>query len=206
MGDIRQVEASIKSLGAMEQISYTKKDGGGTGVFTKFNVECQVGDETHTYETPGWNREKLAVGQRYALDIEDKGEFTDSIRKIEHIGNAPVSNGSEPTVVPNTQIPTNGGHMPEPKVVSEPKGLKPDFGSRFREYNTHSRLAFMQATDRVRMYVELMKEGKLMNSEGVKPDALTIVTIQGWISNEIDRYWEEYSVRVPRDMIGEWEE
>ena len=64
----------------------------------------------------------------------------------------------------------------------------------------------MQATDRVKIYVHLMEEGKLVNSEGVKPDALTIATIQGWISDEIDKYWDEYYVRVPRDMIGEWEE
>ena len=205
MGDIRQVEASIKSLGAMEQISYTKKDGSGTGVFAKFNVECQIGAETHTYETPSWNKEKLAVGRRYLLDIEDKGEFTDSIRKIQYIGDDPGVNGSEPTpLVQEVKAEAIPEYMPTD--APRKRSLVPDFGSRFREYNTHARLAFMQATDRVKIYVHLMEEGKLVNSEGVKPDALTIATIQGWISDEIDKYWEEYSVRVPKDMIGEWEE
>ena len=197
MAENYTVEATVKRIGDMEQVHYTNKDGK-PAVFTKFEVECLVGQENITYESAGWNKEKLAVGSKYSLEVQDKGQYTDSIKTITFMeaGASPEPASPKAEAIPE-YMPTD---------TPRKRSLIPDFGTRFREYNTHARLAAMQATDRVKIYCDLMKDGKLVNSEGIKPDGLTIGTIQGWISNEIDRYWDEYYVRVPRDIIGEWEE
>ena len=61
----------------------------------------------------------------------------------------------------------------------------------------------MQATERVRMFVDLAVAGKLLNDEGEPVDKLRKSTVEGWFSTEIDRYWNEAEVRPPQDAYGD---
>ena len=79
-----RVEATVLSIGDMEQISYTDKRTGQPAVFTKFRVECQVGQESTTYEANGFHRSKLEVNGRYSLEVQPS-DYTHNIRKIEPI-------------------------------------------------------------------------------------------------------------------------
>ena len=67
----------------------------------------------------------------------------------------------------------------------------------------HARTAQMQATERVRMFVDLAIAGKLLNDEGEPVDKLRKATVEGWFSVEIDRYWHEAEVRIPQDAYGD---
>ena len=203
MADNYIIEATIISIGEITQVSYTDKNTGQPKAFTKFEVECQVGDELHTFESVGFNRDKLTVGFRYMLEIQPKENFTDSIRKITPIEGATPQPKADTTPKPVTTPAPVPRKAPAPKDSPSPKA---DFASRWREYNTHARTAQMQATERVGWYVRLALEGKLVNEQGQKPDALTISTIQYWISKEIDAYWNEQEVRFPSDVFGDLKE
>jgi len=61
----------------------------------------------------------------------------------------------------------------------------------------------MQATERVKLYVDLAIAGKLLNDEGEPVDKLRKSTVASWFSEEIDRYWHELEVRVPQDAYGD---
>ena len=67
----------------------------------------------------------------------------------------------------------------------------------------HARTAQMQATERVRMFVDLAIAGKLLNDEGEPVDKLRKATVEDWFSYEIDRYWRELEVRIPQDAYGD---
>jgi hypothetical protein len=195
------VEGTVTGIGEITQVPYTDKNTGEPKVFTKFEVEFQVGDELHTYESAGFHRDKLEVGSTYALEIQPKGEYTDGIRKITAIGG--FTNQQQKSSPP-----------PKPKAIAvetprqasaTPPSPKPDFASRWREYNTHARTAQMQATERVRMYIQLVLDGKLQ-ADGGAVSSLRKSTIESWISEEMDRYWNELEVRTPSDIFGDLKE
>jgi len=83
------------------------------------------------------------------------------------------------------------------------KGLKPDYPARWREWNTHARTAQMQATERVKLYVNLALEGKLQNDQGEIVQALRKSTIEQWVSEEITKYWNEFAIESPKDAHGD---
>jgi hypothetical protein len=197
------VEATVTAIGEITQVPYTDKVTGQPKVFTKFEVECQVGDELHTFESAGFNRDKLEVGSKYMLEIQPKGEYTDSIRKVNPIGQGGVASAPKPKPV---QAPPESA--PVPKKAPAPKDSpspKPDFASRWREYNTHARTAQMQATERVKLYVQLVLDGKLL-ADGGNVTSVRKSTIEQWISEEMNRYWDELEVRVPSDIFGDLKE
>jgi len=61
----------------------------------------------------------------------------------------------------------------------------------------------MQATERVSLFVNLAKEGKLQTDDGEVVDALRKNTIESWFTQEIDRYWKELEERIPKDAFGD---
>jgi len=203
------VEGIIKYIGEVQQISFTDKETNQPKVFTKIAVEVQVGDESRTYEGASYLKDKLTVGSKYSLEMQPKDPYADNIKKVTFLeaGVIPSSNGTvqQSTVQPVQQAVVQPIQESAP-TPQEKRPLKVDFAARWREWNTNARLAAMQATDRVKIYVHLMEEGKLVNSEGVKPDALTISTIREWLMQEIDLYWDEHEKRVPVDAFGRWEE
>ena len=196
MADYNVSEATIVSKGDMQQIHYEDRKTGQPRVFTKFTVECQVGDETVMYEGGGTDHPNLNVGSKYAFEMQDKGQYNDVIRKWTLLGAGQSLQASSPEIV----IAANGGHMPEyapPKVAQ-----KTDLPSRWREYNSNARLAQMQATDRTGKYIDLLIAGKLTNDAGEVVEKVRKSTIENWYSEEIDRYWQEHDVRVPQDIWG----
>ena len=214
-----RVEATVLSLGDMEQINFTNKKTGQPDVFTKFKVECQVGNESTTYEANGFHRSKLEVGGHYSLEVQPN-DYTHNIRKIEpaqppsgHLVRAAEEMGVVITEETPVAPPSNGNPNPAPQNrpsppqnatqgISQGPALRPDLKARFDQWNTHARTAQMQATERVRMYVDLAIAGKLLNDEGEPVDKLRKSTVEGWFSVEIDRYWNELEVRTPQDAYG----
>jgi hypothetical protein len=166
-----RVEATVLSIGDMEQISYTDKRTGQPSVFTKFKLEAQVGAESHTYEANGFHRSKLEVGGRYTLEVQPS-DYTHNIRKIEpaqapagHLVRAAEEMGAvftEETPTPPVTPPPNDNPTPTPQNrpsppqdapqgISQGPALRPDLKERWVQYNTHARTAQMQATERVRI-------------------------------------------------------
>ena len=214
-----RVEATVLSIGDMEQIKYTDKRTGQPAVFTKFRVEAQVGAESHTYEANGFHRSKLEVGGYYALEVQPN-DYTHNIRKIEpaqptsgHLVRAAEAMGAVLTEETPVAPPPNDNPTPAPQNrpsppqnanqgISQGPALRPDLKERSIQYNTHARTAQMQATERVKLYVDLAIAGKLLNDEGEPVDKLRKSTVASWFSSEIDRYWHELEVRVPQDAYG----
>jgi hypothetical protein len=244
-----RVEATVLSIGDMEQINYTDKRTGQPAVFTKFKVECQVGQESTTYEANGFHRSKLEVNGRYSLDVQPN-DYTHNIRKIDpiqatggHLVRAAEAMGavirpdgapteeqdfardekrkqiaedmesSEPPIRP-VAPPPNSNPTPQPQNrpsppqnanqgISQGPPLRPDLKERSIQYNTHARTAQMQATERVRMFVDLAIAGKLLNDEGEPVDKLRKSTVEGWLSDHIDFYWAELEVRIQQDAYGD---
>lgn len=198
MNDLYTITATIISLGEMTQVYYQKD--GANKVFTKFEFECQVDDTVRTLESPGWNQGKLEVGKTYELEVELKDGFTDSVRRIiGDKGTAPAPKPVEP-LKPTAQ-PAEPTKSPDKPPTA--KGLKPDYPARWREWNTHARTAQMQATERVKLYVNLALEGKLQNDQGEIVQALRKSTIEQWVSEEITRYWTELAIESPKDAHGD---
>ena len=215
-----KVEATVLSIGDMEQINFTNKKTGQPDVFTKFKVECQVGQESTTYEANGFHRSKMEVGGRYSLEVQPN-DYTHNIRKIEpiqatggHLVRAAEAMGVVFTEETPVAPPSNGNPTPQPQNRPSPPQnanqgmpqgppLRPDLKARFDQWNTHARTAQMQATERVRMFVDLAIAGKLLNDEGEPVDKLRKVTVGDWFSYEIDRYWNELEVRIPQDAYGD---
>jgi len=195
------VEALIVSVGDVQNIEYEDKKSGQPKAFTKFLLEAQIGDEIHTLQANGKAHTLLEVGSRYTLAIRPNPNerYEDSIRNITFLGKG---NGTMPTVTP-TPKPVQ---MPRQPVVNSgvtTTSPRPDFASRWREWNTHARLAQMQATERVSLFVNLAKEGKLQTDDGEVVDALRKNTIESWFTQEIDRYWKELEERIPKDAFGD---
>ena len=80
--------------------------------------------------------------------------------------------------------------------------IKPDFGRRFQEWSTHARTAKMQATARVEILVDLVKEGKLLNDQGEAVTKLKIETVRSWYKEEYQGYWKELAESAPEDWFG----
>ena len=217
-----RVEATVLSIGDMEQINYTDKKTGQPAVFTKFKVEAQVGNESITYEANGFHRSKLEVNGRYALEVQPN-DYTHNIKRIDqlppsgHLVRAAEAMGvvfTEETPTPPvaplpeqtpTPAPQNRPSPPQNAVqdTSQSPALRPDLKERSIQYNTHARTAQMQATERVRMFVDLAIAGKLLNDEGEPVDKLRKATVESWFSAQIDFYWHELEVRTPEDAYGD---
>jgi len=218
-----RVEATVLSIGDMEQINFTNKRTGQPDVFTKFKVEAQVGQESHTYEANGFHRSKLEVNGRYSLEIQPN-DYTHNIRRIEpiqatggHLVRAAEAMGvvfTEETPTPPVAPPSNGNPTPQPQNrpippqnatqgISQGPPLRPDIKERSIQWNTHARTAQMQATKRVKLFVDLAIAGKLLNDEGEPVDKLRKATVEGWLSDHIDFYWNELEARVQKDAYGD---
>jgi len=199
MAEIYTVTATVIRIGTLE--SFTSQNGKS---LERFDLEIQVGDELRTIDSLGFHWKNLKVGGIYELDImpQDNPDYKHSLRKVTYVGEGnPTATTSNPIEKPKeTQAPD-----PTPRPTPNPAALptlKPDFASRWREYNTHARTAQMQATQRVEMYVSVFLAGKLQSNEGEKPDALSKTTLETWISQEINKYWNELDVRAPQDSFG----
>jgi hypothetical protein len=151
-------------------------------------------------------------------------DYTHNIRKIDpiqatggHLVKAAEAMGvvfTEEIPTPPVAPPPNTNSHPAPQNrpstpqnanqgISQGPALRPDLKARFDQWNTHARTAQMQATERVRMFVDLAIAGKLLNDEGEPVDKLRKVTVENWFSVEIDRYWNEAEVRIPQDAYGD---
>ena len=214
MSENYRVEATVLNIGDMEQINFISKRTGLPDVFTKFKVECEVGQESITYEANGFHRSKLEVNGRYSLEIQPS-DYTHNIRKIEpiqatggHLVRAAEEMGAVITEqAPNpTPTPPSTNSVKEiPNVtrgISQGPPLRPDVKVRWEQNQMHARTAQMQATERVRMFVDLAIAGKLLNDEGEPVDKLRKSTVGEWFSYEINRYWDELEVRNPADAYG----
>ena len=223
MPDTYKVEATVISLGDMEQVNFTDKKTGRPSSFIKFTAECQVGSESHTYEARDFHRKRLTVGGYYSLEIMPS-DYAHNIWKIEpieapsgHLVKAAEAMGvvfTEETPTPPVAPPSNGNPTPQPQNrpippqnanqgISQGPPLRPDLKERSIQYNTHARTAQMQATERVRMFVDLAIAGKLLNDEGEPVDKLRKSTVEGWLSDHIDFYWAELEVRIQKDAYGD---
>jgi len=220
MPDTYKVEATVISLGDMEQVNFTDKKTGRPASFLKFTAECQVGNESHTYEARDFHRKRLTVGGYYSLEIMPS-DYAHNIWKVEpieapagHLVRAAEEMGVVFTEEAPVAPPPNDNPNPTPQNrpsppqnasqgISQGLALRPDLKARFDQWNTHARTAQMQATERVRMYVDLAIAGKLLNDEGEPVDKLRKSTVEGWFSVEIDRYWNEAEVRIPQDAYGD---
>ena len=220
MSENYRVEATVLSIGDMEQINFTNKRTGQPDVFTKFKVECQVNNESIEYEASGFHRSKLEVGGYYALEVQPNN-YTHNIRKIDpaqppsgHLVRAAEAMGAVITEEAPVAPPSNGNPTPTPQNrpsppqnatqgISQGPALRPDLKERSIQYNTHARTAQMQATERVRMFVDLAIAGKLLNDEGEPVDKLLKSTVEGWLSDHIDFYWAELEVRIQKDAYGD---
>ena len=189
-----RVEATVLSLGDMEQINFTDRKTQQPSVFTKFTVECQVGNESHTYEASGFNRSKLEVGGSYSLEIQPNDPYSHKIRRIDlieapsgHLVRAAEAMGVVITEETPIASPPNGNPNPVPQNhpstpqnaiqgISHGPVLRPDLKARFDQWNTHARTAQMQATERVKLFVDLAIAGKLLN-DAVSYTHLTLPTI-----------------------------
>ena len=187
-------EATIVSIGDMQQINYEDKQTGQQKVFTKFEFVCRIGDVETPFESNGFNRDKLEVGSRYSFEAQDKGQYTDSIRNITKLeGSAAPVPTPQPSAAPVTETP-----KPVPPAMAQ----RVDLQARWREYNTNARTSQMQATERVGKYIDLLLAGKLLNDAGEAVDKVRKSTIENWYAEEIDRFWKEHDVRIPQDTWG----
>jgi hypothetical protein len=214
MSETIVVQAKVLSLGDNRQIT-AKSDG---RQHTFFTVECQVGEESVTYESGGWNRGKIEVGRCYELEVlpKDNPEYLPSITKVTLNNNTDsVPNMGEnlydtfaaDTPQPQSKATIDTQKQPATSTPSirstQQSPIKVDFGSRWREWNTHFRTSQMQATARVELYTSLILAGKLFADNGEPITAVKKSTLEGWWSEEIDRYWNEFAVRFPSDCFGD---
>ena len=183
MPDTYKVEATVISLGDFEQVNFTNQKTNRPDSFVKFAVECQVGDEAHTYEARDFHRKRLAVGGYYSLEIRPT-DYTHNIWKVEpieapsgHLVRAAEAMGVVITEETPVAPPPNGNPTPQPQNrpsppqnasqgISQGPPLRPDIKERSIQWNTHARTAQMQATERVKLFVDLAIAGKLLNDEG----------------------------------------
>ena len=61
----------------------------------------------------------------------------------------------------------------------------------------------MQATERTKMLVDLVKAGMLVNDAGEAVEKVRKSTIEEWTMQAIDLYWKEVDVRLPMDAWGD---
>jgi len=54
----------------------------------------------------------------------------------------------------------------------------------------------------VGQYIQLAIAGRLVTDEDEPIKNVRKSTIEGWYSQEVDRYWEELEVREPNDVFG----
>jgi hypothetical protein len=195
------VQAKVIGLGEERQI--IAKESGKPYTFT--NVECEVADESITYEVGSWNLGKIEVGRRYEfeVDVKDNPNFLPSISKVT-LNN---SNGTVEAKPPQPNVTPKTSEKPQPVTQAKSQSpLKLDFGSRFREISTHQRTASMQATARVEIYKDLIVANKLVDDNGEPIVAIKKSTVEAWYSEEYDRYWYELEVRPPQDVFGDLSE
>ena len=206
MAENYMVQAKVISIGNIEQIQYTDKRTGDPKMFTKFSVECEVDGTSVNYESAGFNHGKLAVGSTYTMEIQPDDQWNHKIRGISpagivpppgHLVKAAVDMGA--VIVSDTPAPVS----PKPAQPKTPTQWKPDFTTRWREYSTHARTAQMQATERTKMLVDLVKAGMLVNDAGEAVEKVRKSTIEEWTMQAIDLYWKEVDVRLPMDAWGD---
>ena len=186
------VEAIIISLSTPEP--FTSSSG---KQLTKFTSYIQVGDEVRTGEALGFHYKNLKIGGVYNLLLRTNDDYPNAnanIWEVTYLRDGAVENvQSVPTPQP-TQTP-----KPVPTTQSI---IKPDFGRRFQEWSTHARTAKMQATARVEILVDLVKEGKLLNDQGEAVTKLKIETVRSWYKEEYQGYWKELAESAPEDWFG----
>ena len=191
------VHATISTIGDIQQV---------TPKFSKFTLEYTIDDgpDVHNAESPAWHRGALEVGSTYELVLKanptpDGDYYTPSIdaKPVLITGAASVAKPNPPTAKPSEKP------RPAPAVnEKQTSGRSPELNSRWVQYSTHSRTAQMQATERVGQYIKIAVEGRLVTDEDVPIKNLRKSTIEGWYSEEIDRYWNELEQREPNDWFG----
>ena len=191
------VHATIISIGEMEQV---------TPKFAKCGFEYTEGDsqEVQNADCPAWHRGVLEVGSTYELKLKareksDGGFYTPSLDDKPVLVTGVSLNGSKPD--PTTATPVRKP-VPVPAVNQQSAGRRPELNARWVQYSTHSRTAQMQATERVGQYIQLAIAGRLVTDEDEPIKTVRKSTIEGWYSQEVDRYWDELEVREPNDVFG----
>ena len=191
------VHATIISIGEMEQV---------TPKFAKCGFEYTEGDsqEVQKADCPAWHRGVLEVGSTYELKLKareksDGGFYTPSLDDKPVLVTGVSLNGSKPD--PTTATPVRKP-VPVPAVNQQSAGRRPELNARWVQYSTHSRTAQMQATERVGQYIQLAIAGRLVTDEDEPIKNVRKSTIEGWYSQEVDRYWDELEVREPNDVFG----
>ena len=192
------VHATIRTIGDIQQV---------TPKFSKFTFEYAIGDSPDVYnaESPAWHRGALEAGSTYELVLKanqtpDGDFYTPSIDAKPVLITGAATSVAKPN--PPTAKPSEKSR-PAPAVnEKQTSGRRPELNSRWVQYSTHSRTAQMQATERVGQYIKIAIEGRLVTDEDVSIQKLRKSTIEGWYSEEIDRYWKELEQREPNDWFG----
>jgi len=189
--------ATIISIGEMKQV---------TPKFAKCGFEYTEGDsqEVQNADCPSWHRGTLEVGNTYELKLKarekgDGGFYTPSLDDKPVLLTGDALNGSKPN--PPAAAPAKKP-APAPVVSEKQTGRRPELNARWVQYSTHSRTAQMQATERVGQYIQLAIAGRLVTDEDEPIKNVRKSTIEGWYSQEVDRYWDELEVREPNDVFG----
>lgn len=143
------------------------------------------------------NRPIAQVGATYKIDYEELPEgstWTPTINTI-----TPLGGGAQVVAkVPNPASTAAPVQAPAPTPPPAPQATtgfaKPDLGGRFTQWNTNHRTAMMQATERVRMKVDLVLAGKLYNDQGEVLDGVKESVLTNWIVEEFNNYWALLSI------------
>ena len=181
----------------------------------KFNVsgwDMDSGEE-QKFQIFGNLREKLTEGSVYEIMHDDPkpnrdgdGFYDADIKKITPVGSQQIA---QPSTRPTTPPPPT----PQPASTQTPsassKPTKVDLSNRFFQYNTHARTAHMQATERVRLKVQLLLEGKLFDESSQPFEAVSESTLNQWYVSEVDNYWSQVINQLSIDTASHffaWEE
>jgi len=141
------------------------------------------------------NRPIAQVGATYKIDYEQlpaDSTWTPTINTI-----TPLGGGSQVvSKVPNpASIAPPVVLTPTPAPQATTGFAKPDLGGRFTQWNSNHRTAMMQATDRVRIKVDLVLAGKLYNDQGEPFGAIRDSTLANWYIEEFNNYWTSLAIQ-----------
>lgn len=163
-------------------------------------IDLQTGVD-HKFDVHIRNRPIIQVNGVYEIEYDqlppDRPTWTATISKITPVnaaqGVAKVPNpASTPAPAVQSQTPAPQAPNPAPQA---PSGFpKPGLDGRYREWNSNHRTAMMQATDRVRMKVDLVLAGKLYNDQGELMDGVKEGVLTNWLIEEFNNYWAFLSV------------
>ena len=193
------VQATVISIGDLQQIPYNDKFTGQPKTFRKFDVGCEVGGVAETYDGGERYYGQLIVGTTYTLEIQPDERYAHKIRGISPAGIITSPQATAQAAVPS-RAPT-----PTPTAPKQPQTpLTPDLRTRATQYGWDVKNSHENATARANKLVDAVIAGVLSNDEDVAVTKIKAADYDKWIAHFVQMYWEEVlGERVPADAWGD---